>query len=84
MKPLAPLADIAVALKLQANDMADRTKDAEITAARIGLSPCVSAHLISERRRQAELIGDAYHLIRALLAIENTLLAVVQQSGETT
>lgn len=73
-------ADIAVALKLQANELSDRAKDCEIVAGRIGLTPAVAAHVISERRDQAELIGEAHRIIYALIGCEETIRSVM---GET-
>jgi hypothetical protein len=63
-------ADIAVALKLHANDLAERANNVEVTAGRIGLSPAIAQHLLDERRRQAELVGKAHELVKALISIE--------------
>lgn len=74
---IAPFADIAVALRIEANELAYRAEDTEHVATAIGLFPATRAHVIAERRRQAELIGDAYRVIRALMAVENTVRAVM-------
>lgn len=73
----ASFADIAVALKIQADYLAERSEDAEVLAARIGLTPCVAARIIGERRRQAELIGAAHGIFKALSAVEGEAKAMV-------
>lgn len=80
---VAPFADIAVALKLQARDLAMRTTDIEHVANSIGLFPATAARVVGEHRRQAELVADAYRIMRALMPVEQTMLAIIEQSGET-
>lgn len=82
MKQVAPFADIAVALNIQARDLAMRAEDCEQVGNAIGLFPATVDRLVAERRRQAELVADAYHIIRALMPVEQTTRAVIDQSGE--
>ena len=62
----ASLADIAVALKKQAAALAAQTAEVEQVAIQIGLSPGSVGRVIFETRRQAELIGHAHRIIKAL------------------
>lgn len=74
-----PFADIAVALKIEANILADRAQDVETTALRIGLSPPVAARIVAERRRQADLVAAAHRIIYALMPVEGTISAVISE-----
>lgn len=73
-----PFADVAVALKLAANDAADRAFDLEIVAHRIGLSRPVTERIVADRRRQAALIAHAHVIIKALMPVEATVRAVIE------
>ena len=75
----APFADIAVALSIQASDLELRAFDADKTAREIGLFANTREHIVDERRNQAALIRDAYHVIRALMPLENTIKAVIEE-----
>ena len=77
----APFADIAVALSIEARELALKAEDAEHVSAAIGLFETTREHVIAERKRQAELIGDAYRVIRALMPLENTIKAVIEEGG---
>jgi hypothetical protein len=72
-------ADIAVALKLQADGLAESTENAEILAARIGLSGSAAARVIGERRRQAELVGAGHRLVKALIPFESVLKMMLRR-----
>lgn len=76
-----PFADIAVALGIQARELAQRAEHNEQVAAAIGLFPNTQAHLNAEWRRQAELIGEAHRLVMALIPIENTIRAATERAA---
>lgn len=77
----APFADIAVALGIQARELAQRAESNEQVAIAIGLFPNTTAHLIAEWRRQAELVGEAHRLVLALLPVENTIRAAIERAA---
>jgi len=62
----APFADIAVALKTQAGVLAAQASELERIAIDIGLSPGAIDRMVFPARRQAELIGRAHYIIKAL------------------
>ena len=75
----APFADIAVALSIQASDLELRAFDADKTARAIGLFENTREHIVDERQRQAALMRDAYQVFRALMPLENTIKAVIEE-----
>ena len=74
----APFADIAVALSIEARELARRAEDVEHRAIAIGLSASATGRVIFESRRQAELIGEAHRIIKALMPVEGTVRAVME------
>lgn len=73
-----PFADISVALRLAANRaVLDRQQD-EHTAHAIGLFPVTAAHIIEDRQRQADLLGEAHRIIKALIPVEHTIRAMLE------
>lgn len=79
---LAPFADIAVALRLEANELARAAEEAEITAVFIGLSDGAKDRVVREKRAQAALVGDAFKLMRGLMPMENTIRAVLDRGAD--
>lgn len=77
----APFADIAVALQLAARDAVIVAERDEHTALAIGLFEPTASRIISERKRQAELIGEAYLVFRKLMSIENTIKAILKEAA---
>jgi hypothetical protein len=73
--------DIAVALKLQANLAADHALDLEIVCYRISLTNSAVRNVVQPRKLQAELVAEAYRIIRALSPVENTIRAIIS-AGE--
>lgn len=76
---VSPFADIAVALRIEASELSRRAEIDEQTSAEIGLFEATRQHIIAERRRQAELIAEAYRLVRALMPVEHTVRAVIRE-----
>lgn len=72
-------AEIAVALKIQADDLVDRAQHAETLAARIGLTPAVADRIIGERRKQAELVGRAHRIFKTLARFEPIIGLVIKK-----
>lgn len=79
-EPGADFAEIAVALQLQARDLAWRAEDAEHAALSIGLFPVTAAHLLAERRRQALLVGAAHLFFKAMIPVEAEVKALLARS----
>lgn len=73
--------DIAVALKIQANVAADRAHDLEIICHRIQLNGVGLRHVIQPHKQQAELVAEAYRIIRALVPVENTIRAIIGEAA---
>lgn len=78
---IAPFADIAGALKIAARDAVIVAERDEHTAHDIGLFPQTAANIISERKRHAELIGDAYRVFRKLMPVENTIKSIMEEAA---
>lgn len=73
-----PFVDIAVALRLAANRaVLDRQQD-EYVAHAIGLFPVTAAHIVEDRQRQADLLGEAHRIIKALIPVEHTIRAMLE------
>lgn len=75
----SPFADIVVALGIEARELARRAEDVEHRATAIGLSAGATGRVIFESRRQAELIGEAHRIFRALMPVEGTVRAVIAE-----
>lgn len=73
----APFAAIAVQLHIQARELARAAEIDEATVHQIGLTPALARHIIEERKLSAALIGDAHRVIKALIACENTVRAII-------
>lgn len=72
-----PFADIAQALERQARELVNTAEELEHVGAAIGLSPALLDHIVADRRREAELIGAAFRLVRDLAPVENTIRQIV-------
>lgn len=79
--PDTPFAEIAVALGVQARELAHRAEQNEHVAHAIGLFPATTNDLVKGWRRDAELLGEAHRLLLALMPVEETVRAVITASG---
>lgn len=77
----ASFVDIAVALNIAARDAVLVAQRDEFTAHKIGLFEATAAHIVAERNRQAELIGEAHRIFKALMPLENTIRAVIERAA---
>ena len=77
----APFADIAAALKTQANMLAERATNVERVATTIGLSPGAVGRVIFDTRKQADMIAEAHRIITALTPVESTVRAVMGEAA---
>lgn len=69
--------EIAVALNVAARDAVLVAERDEVVAHRIGLFENTAKHIIADRKRHAELLGEAHRIIRALTPVEATIRAVI-------
>lgn len=74
-------AEIAVALHIAARDAVIVAERDEHTAHAIGLFPRTAEHIVTTRKRQAELIGEAHRIFMALMPVEGTVRAVISAGG---
>lgn len=72
-----PFADVAAALKTQANEHADAANDIELTALQVGLSQGATLRCKSQAQRRADLLAYAHHVFVALLPVEHTIKAII-------
>jgi hypothetical protein len=78
----ASFADIAVALKLQANELAARVDHCERTAHDIKLSRLSADLAIAECRTQADLVKLAHEIIKGLIPVEAAVRSLINDIGE--
>lgn len=74
-------AEIAVALKIEADHLHSAAQNAETLAARIGLTPAVADRIIEQQRRHAELVGRAHRIFKSLSRFEPIIGLVIKREA---
>lgn len=78
---LRPFLAIAEALGRQARELAANAESTEVAAIRMGLSSPLAQRAVDDLRDQAAAMGEAFALVAALIPMENTIRAAMDEAA---